>query len=111
MRKVLYLWLALGSIACGCSAIQPQPGIITGVVHGVKHYESVKLGPPIAGREITLIDADTGNVQGRMKTDADGKFSFAVPPGRYSVWGGEHAEYVEVKAGQTSTVDITAPEN
>lgn len=111
MKNVLYLWLTLGSIAVGCSVIQPQQGIVTGVVRGVKHYESVRLGAPIAGRQITLMDPDTGNVQGRMKTDRDGRFSFSVPPGKYSVWGGEQAEYVEVKAGETTTVDITAPEN
>jgi hypothetical protein len=101
----------LGVLAHGCSAIQAQPGIVTGVVHGVKHYESSKLGPPVAAREITLIDSDTGSIQGRTTTDADGKFSISVPPGKYSVWGGERAEYVEVKAGKISSVDITAPEN
>jgi len=86
VRNVLCLWLALASIAWGCSELQPQPGVVTGVVHGVKHYESVKLGPPIAGHEVTLMDSDTGSVVGRMRTDADGKFSFSVPPGKYSVW-------------------------
>lgn len=109
MRRALIALMAVTVVACG--AIEPQAGTVVGVVHGVKHYDSTKLGPPLDGREITLMDSDTGSVAARTKTDADGKFSFSVQPGKYSVWGGEHAEYVEVKAGQTSTVDITAPEN
>ncbi len=103
-------YLLIAALMWGCGALQPQPGTVTGVVHGVKHYDSTRLGPVLAGREITLIDSDTGNITARAQTDSDGKFSFSVPPGKYSVWGGEHAEYVEVKAGETSTVDITAPE-
>ncbi len=110
MKSRSGLLLLIATLVGGCGAIQPANGTVNGVVHGVKHYESTKLGPPLAGREITLIDSDTGNVQARAQTDSDGKFTFSVPPGKYSVWGGEHAEYVEVKAGDTSTVDITAPE-
>ena len=90
--------------------MQPQNGTVVGILHGVKHYDSTKLGPPLDGREITLLDSDTGSTVARTQTDADGKFSFSVQPGKYSVWGGEHAEYVEMKGGQTSTVDIAAPE-
>ena len=110
MREARLAWTAIAAIAIGCGAIQPQNGTVTGVVHGVKHYDSTRLGPPLEGREISLIDSDTGNIAARTQTDADGKFTFSVAPGKYSVWGGEHAEYVEVKGGQTSTVDITAPE-
>jgi hypothetical protein len=109
-RKSFHLWLLIVVFASACGAMQPQPGVVTGVVHGVKHYDSPKVGPPVENREITLIDSDDGNIQSRTKTDADGKFSFSVPPGKYSVWGGERAEYVRVAAGTTTTVDITAPE-
>lgn len=89
---------------------QTQPGIVTGTVRGVKHYDSTKIGPPIAGREITLLDSDSGNIEARTTTDTNGRYSFTVQPGKYSVWGGEHADYVKV-AGSTSTVDILAPED
>ncbi|MGO9603953.1 MAG: carboxypeptidase-like regulatory domain-containing protein [Candidatus Binataceae bacterium] len=110
MKLRPYAMFLLVAIVSGCGAMQPAPGTVTGTVHGVKHYDSTHIGPPLADREITLIDSDTGNIAARTKTDANGKFNFSVQPGKYSVWGGEHAEYVEVKAGQESTVDITAPE-
>jgi len=110
MRRARLVWIAIAAIAIGCSAVQPQNGTVIGIVHGVKHYDSTKLGPPLDGREITLLDSDSGSTIARTRTDAEGRFSFSVQPGKYSVWGGEHAEYVEVKAGETSTVDITAPE-
>jgi hypothetical protein len=90
--------------------VQPEPGIVTGVVHGVKRYDSTRFGPPVADREITLLDSDDGTIAARTRTNAEGKFTFTVRPGKYSIWGGEHAEYVKVTAGKTSTVDISAPE-
>jgi hypothetical protein len=111
MKSQSYLWLLLAALACGCSALLIRPGTVTGVVHGVNHYDSTKIGSPLANHEVALLDSDTGNVAAKTKTDSDGRFSFTVHPGKYSLWGGEDAQYVEVKSGQTSTMDITAPEN
>jgi hypothetical protein len=102
------LLLAVAVFACG--AVQPATGTVTGVVRGVKHYESTKLGPPLADHEVTLLDSDAGTTVARMKTDADGKFSFTVPPGKYSLWGGEEAQYVKVRPGATTVVEVRAPE-
>jgi hypothetical protein len=100
----------LAFCAIACAIVQPKPGTVTGVVHGVKHYDATHLGPPLANREVTLINSYTGDIAARTKTDSEGRFSFTVQPGTYSLWGGERAEYVDVKAGQTSTVELTAPE-
>lgn len=105
------LWMFVALMLCGCGAMQQAPGTVTGVVHGVKHYDSTKIGPPLANHEITLLDSDAGTIAARVTTDADGKFSTTVPPGKYSIWGGEEAQYVKVRSGQTSVVDITAPEH
>jgi Carboxypeptidase regulatory-like domain len=111
LKRFFYAWLMIVTLASGCSVVGTQPGIVTGTVHGVKRYDSTKIGPPLAGHEVTLLDSDSGNIQARTKTDANGRFSFTVQPGKYSVWGGEHAEYVKVTAGSTSTLDILAPED
>jgi hypothetical protein len=111
MKLNIGIGLLLTVLIGGCAALQPDPGTVTGVVHGVKHYDSTKIGPVLANREVTLIDSGTGSVAAKTRTDQEGKFTFSVPPGKYSLWGGEHAEYVEVKSGETSTLDITAPEN
>jgi hypothetical protein len=111
LRRLFYLSLVSAILVFGCSVAETQPGIVTGTVRGVKHYDSTKIGPPLVGREITLLDSDTGNVQARTTTDANGKYSFSVQPGKYSVWGGEHAEYIKVTAGSTNTIDILAPED
>jgi hypothetical protein len=108
MRRYLCVVFALSAFACGM--VRPEPGTVAGVVRGVKHYDSTKLGPPLADREITLMDSDDGTIAARTRTDSEGKFTFTVQPGKYSIWGGEHAEYARVKSGETSTVEITAPE-
>ena len=110
MKACFFLSLILATLIAACGIIQPTPGIVAGEVRGVTHYGATSLGPPIAGREITLLDSDTGNVAARTHTDAEGKFRFSVPPGKYSVWGGETAQYVIVNAGEITTLDITAPE-
>jgi Prealbumin-like fold domain len=101
---------ALAASIAGCGAIVPQPGTITGVAHGARHWDSPDTGPPIAGRELTLINADSGNIVKRVKTGADGRFTFTVPAGSYAIWGGERADPVQVEAGQTMTTEITVPE-
>ena len=105
------LWLFWAVAVFGCGAVQEAPGTVTGVVRGVKHYESTKLGPPLANHEVTLLDSDAGTTTARVKTDADGKFSFTIPPGKYSLWGGEEAQYLKVKSGETVTVELRAPED
>jgi hypothetical protein len=104
------LWIFVALMLCGCGTIQQAPGTVTGVVHGVKHYDSTKIGPPLANHGIILNDSDDGTIAARVRTDADGKFTITVPPGKYSIWGGEEARYVKIRSGQTSVVDIIAPE-
>jgi hypothetical protein len=110
-KRLCYVCLISATLAFGCGVAEPQPGVVTGTVRGVKRYDSTKIGPPLVGREITLLDSDTGNVEARTRTDANGKYRFSVAPGKYSVWGGEHADYVKVTAGSTNTIDILAPED
>jgi hypothetical protein len=96
----------------GCSSLAPSPpGTITGVAHGAKHWNSPDTGPPMAGRELTLINADDGKIVKRVKTDSDGRFTFSVSPGNYSIWGGERADVIHVDSGQTVTTKITVPES
>jgi hypothetical protein len=74
-----------------CGALQPASGTISGVAHGAKHWNSPDTGPPIAGRQITLLNADDGSIVKSVSTDAQGRFTFTVAPGDYSIWGGERA--------------------
>ena len=97
-------------ILAACGALQPASGTISGVAHGAKHWNSPDTGPPIAGREITLINAGDGNIVKRVSTDAQGRFTFTVAPGDYSIWGGERADPIHVESGQTTTAEITVPE-
>jgi hypothetical protein len=96
----------------GCSSLEPPaPGTITGVAHGAKHWNSPDTGPPMAGRELTLINANDGSIVKRVKTDSAGRFTFSVSPGTYSIWGGERADPIHVDSGQTITTEITVPES
>ena len=100
----------LAAALAGCGAIEPQQGTISGVAHGAKHWNSPDTGPPMAGRELTLMNADDGKIVQRVKTGADGSFTFTAPAGNYTIWGGERADPIQVTAGQTTTTEITVPE-
>jgi Carboxypeptidase regulatory-like domain len=113
LRQEVALALAATIFAvtfAACGALQPASGTISGVAHGAKHWNSPDTGPPIAGRQITLLNADDGSIVKSVSTDAQGRFTFTVAPGDYSIWGGERADPIHVESGKTTTAEITVPE-
>jgi hypothetical protein len=108
-RQIAWLMPAALAISCGMIHPRPQPGMVAGVVRGAPHHPAPTPASPVVGRQITML-SHNGAIYTRTRTDVDGKFSFVVPPGKYTVWGGESPQEVEVRSGEISALDITAPE-
>ena len=69
MREARLAWAAIAAIAIGCGAMQPQNGTVTGVVHGVKHYDSTRLGPPLEDeRSVLSIPTPEISLRGPRRT-------------------------------------------
>ncbi len=110
LASLIGIAAAAGIALAGCAMLEPAPpGMINGVIYEVDESHNPKPGVPVGARRISLFDSETGDIVSATTSGADGRFSLSVPPGKYSLWGGEKGEYVRVDSGKAVDVKLAVP--
>ncbi|WP_028566843.1 SusC/RagA family TonB-linked outer membrane protein [Salisaeta longa] len=97
----LVVWFALGAAALPSTAAHAQSGTISGVV------TEAEGGAPLPGANVVVVGTTNG-----ASTNAEGRYSFSVAPGTYTLQASfvgyrtELKEAIVVTAGETTTVNF-----
>lgn len=94
-RSAIFVLLAAALIAagtsCGPSRTALRDFVVTGTVLAGPTCPVERIPPdpgcadrPVSGAEIIFVDG-AGNSVSRASSDADGRFSISLPPGRYTL--------------------------
>ena len=95
-----------GGLVAACSS--GSTGVVSGVVHvhggpsGPPTGQPVNTGQPTGGQEVVVVDQHQNRTT--VTSDASGRYSLSLPPGRYTLMCGSMPQFT-VTVGQTVILD------